>query len=52
LLLLSPFVILPVGERSLDVVLLPFLGAAAEQNDEALAVLDEIDPVAGAEIRS
>jgi hypothetical protein len=34
----------------LDVLLLAFLGAAAEQNDEAVSVLAEINSLAGPEI--
>jgi len=49
-LLFSPFIILPAVKSGLDVLLLAFLGAAAEQNDEAVSVLAEINAVAGPEI--
>jgi hypothetical protein len=49
-LLFSPFIILPAFKSGLDVWLLAFLGAAAEQNDEAVSVLAEINAVAGPEI--
>jgi hypothetical protein len=37
--LFSPFIILPAVKSGLDVLLLAFLGAAAEQNDEEVSVL-------------
>jgi len=49
-LLLSPFVILPVGKGGVDILLLALLGAPAKQNHEPLPVLPEIHPVSGAEI--
>lgn len=50
LLLFSLFVVLPVGKRGVDIVLLALLAAAANQDDQMLTVLAEIDAVAGAEI--
>src|SRR5208282_5303718 len=49
-LVLPSLVVLPVGPGRIDVVLLPFLGPAAEQDNKALAILTEIDPVAGPEV--
>src|SRR5579862_5021464 len=49
-LLFSLFIILPAVESRLDVLMLAFLGTAAEQNDEAVSVLAEINAVAGPEI--
>jgi len=46
---ISPFVVLPVGYGGGDIVLLALLGAAAEQDDQPLAILAEIDPITGAE---
>jgi hypothetical protein len=37
--LFSPLIILPAVKSGLDVLLLAFLGAAAEQNDEEVSVL-------------
>ncbi len=50
LLSLVLFVLLPEVLGGLDTLLLAFFGAAAEQDDEGVSVLAEIDPVAGAEI--
>src|SRR5580692_6999832 len=49
-LLFSPFIILPAVKSGLEVLLLAFLGAGAEQNDEAVSVLAEINAAAGSEI--
>src|SRR2546430_7836512 len=43
-------VIAPAAERGFDVVLLPSLGAAAEQNDQHFAVPAEVNTIAGAAI--
>jgi hypothetical protein len=50
LLFLPSFVRNPAFLRRRDVLLLPFLRAAANQNHKALAILAEIDSVARAEI--
>jgi hypothetical protein len=50
LMLLPPLVVFPPAERKADVILLVLLRAATEQNDDALAVVAKIDPVAGAKI--
>jgi hypothetical protein len=47
---LPPFVIGPAFLRRRDIAVLPFLGAATDQDHKAFAVLAEIDAVAGAEI--
>src|SRR6202030_1739355 len=50
LLLLPSFVIVPVGESSFDVSLLALFRTAAKQNDKCLAVLAEVNAIAGAEV--
>jgi hypothetical protein len=40
----------PISGRGVDAVRLALLGAAAEQNNQPLAVLAEINPVARTEI--
>ena len=45
---LAPEIVEGDRRRSIDVPLLALLGAAAKQDDKLLAVLAEINPVAGA----
>ena len=47
---LSAFVVGPACLRGSDVLLLAFLGAATDQNDDAVAILAEVDAVTGAEV--
>jgi len=47
---LPPFVIGPAHLSRCNVVVLPFLGPATDQDHKALAVLAKIDAVAGAKI--
>jgi hypothetical protein len=42
--------VFPVGDGGSDIVLLALLGTTAEQDDEMLAVVAEINPVARTEI--
>jgi len=46
LLFLSPFVVSPAFLRCLNVRAPVFLRTAADQNDEAFAILAEVNPVA------
>src|SRR2546425_1113693 len=50
LLLFSPFIIVAAGNRCFDILLLPLLGAAAQQDDKALSVLAEVNSVARTKI--
>jgi hypothetical protein len=50
LLFFSPFVIRPTRLRCRDILLLPFLRAAAKQDRERISVFAEVDAVAGAEV--
>lgn len=50
LLFLSSFVGGPAFLRRRDVLLLPFLRTAANQNHKVVAILAEIDAVAGAKV--
>ena len=47
---LAPPVFLPEVLGSLDIPLLSLLGPTAQEDDQGIAVLAEIDPVAGAEV--
>src|SRR5262249_6846681 len=49
-LLFPPLIILPSGQGGFDVILLAFFSAASKQDDDAFALLAEIDTVAGSEI--
>src|SRR5579862_3220718 len=50
LLFLPSFISGPAFLRRGDVFLLPFLRATADENDKAIAVLAEVDTVAGSEV--
>src|ERR1035441_7205578 len=51
-LLLSPFVVLPVGPSGVDIVLLALLAATTQHNHQTLSVFAEIDPVSRPEVDS
>jgi hypothetical protein len=47
---LSSLVFGPAGLGGQDVFALPLLGATCEQDDQRLAILSEVNPIAGPEI--
>jgi hypothetical protein len=49
-LLLPPFVVLPVGKSGVDIVLLTLLGTAAKQNHETIGVFPKVNTVAGPKV--